>query len=416
MTLEELRTNSFLDNYILYMKHQESPRDFHLWVALTIIGASTERKVFMNRAYYVLYPHLYGGLVADSAWCRKSTAMDLGVRLIKKVLPAYPTLEGKITPEQLILELSAEGKVLNEGEEAIHPLLIQADEMSVFFSKMMIQSGIVNLLTSLYMKDRVEYRTKTGGIFTIVNPFISIISGTIPSFLQECVGHSFDDGFIGRFGFVHREEPEQRIARPEMVVDFEEQDLIWRVLEEQLKFISQLEGNVTFDEEAGRFFDEWYEELPGKTYLSESKATGYKGRMGDHVLKFAILLLLSDLSAFNVKEHDLIIRMKHTQRAIKIAESAEKSLTTIFRDMKKDIFTIQEEIEKRIFMGKKIMRTILFAKFRRKLTPTEFDSIIWSLKKSSMISEEVVGKTTYYIYNENFKEEIEKPKKGDYLL
>ncbi|MFH1289879.1 MAG: hypothetical protein ABIH92_00560, partial [Nanoarchaeota archaeon] len=311
MTLDELKTSSFLANYIFYMKHQESPRDFHLWVALTIIGASTGRKVFMKRGYYTLYTHTYSGLVADSAWCRGSTAMDLGMRLFKEALPDYPVLEGKITPEQLIVELAIEGAVSDEEEPQPRCLLIQADEMSVFFSKLMVQSGIVNLLTSLYMKDKIEYKTKTGGTFTILKPFVTILSKTIPSFMQDCIGHSFDDGFIGRFGFIHREEPEQRIPRPEEVVDEEEQDIIWAVLIEQLRFISSLKGNVILDDYAGMEFDKWYINLPKKEGSSETRATGFRGRMGDHVLKFATILLLSDLSSLDVKKHDLIIQPKH---------------------------------------------------------------------------------------------------------
>jgi len=384
MTQGELYNRSFLQNYLSYMEWQESPRDFHLWVGLTIMAAVTGRKIFLDRAYYKLYPNLYTGLVAESAWCKKSTAMNLGLKLVQEALPDYPLLVGKISPEELMVELSVDAP----------KLLIQVDEMGVFMSNFMIQNGILDLLTSLYMKDRVEYRTRTQGKFVIKDAFVTLIAGGVPSYIQKRIGGAFEEGFVGRFTFVHREKRERKVPRPEAVVNLDWLKLVWEVLVKQLTQISELEGEVRYSAEAGEAYDEWYNAQPEQDVMeSEASISGYKGRIGDHALKFAILMLLNSNPAA------LVLRKEDIEVGIKMAEDSNRSLVSITRDLKKDIFQYQREIEGILRQSKRIMRTILFAKYRRKLTPSEFDMIIWSLIRSGLLKEDKHGKTMYYLFN-----------------
>ncbi len=392
ITTEELRKRTFLQNYLSFMEWQESPRDFHFWTALTLIAAATRRKIFLDRVYYNLYPNLYSGVVAESAWCRKSTAMDIGMKLFMQVFPDYPTLMGKITPEELISCLSDDPH-----------LFIQADELGVFLSKFMIQNGILDLLTSLYMKGKVEYRTKTKGTFLIENSYVNILSGGVPSYIQKRIGDAFEEGFVGRFTFVHREERERRIARPEIVVDVEYLKTVWNVLKEQLLRIADYSGEVIYSKEAGDEYDRWYNALPEKKAMeSESALSGYKGRIGDHVLKFSILMLLAEFPS------KLELTERNIKDGIRIAEDSDKSLISITRDLKKDIFHYQSEIEEILRDTKRILRTILFARYRKRLTPSEFDMVIWSLLRSGMIVEEKQGRNVYYTFNTNCEKEEKK--------
>lgn len=398
MSDAELLKKSFLSNYLSFMEWQESPRDFHFWVGLTLIAAATERKVYLDRAYYQLYPNLYTGITAESAWCRKSTAMDIGMKLFTSVFPDYPVLMGKITPEELLSGLNYDKP----------KLFIQADEMGVFLSRYMIQNGMVDLLTSLYMKNRLEYRTKTQGAYVIIDPFINILAGGVPSYIQNHIGEAFEEGFVGRFTFVHREEREKRIARPECVVEQDKLKQIWKVLQIQLQKISEVAGEVLYSQEAGEAYDLWYNSLPEKKVLeSESTISGYKGRLGDHVLKFSILFLLSSLQS------KLVLRKEDIEAGIRLAEDSDRSLVSITRDMKKDIFKFQTEIEYFLKSTGRILRTVLYYRYRNRLTPSEFDMIIWSLMRSGLVTEEKEGRLVYYIFNlEAAKEQEDVREKG----
>src|SRR5213080_4652355 len=96
---------SFLDLYMAYTNAQESPELFHLWVGTTILASALGRKCFINRGYYRLFPNLFTILVAGSAKCRKSTAINLGVRLLDGI-DTTKIVSGKITPEKFIHEIA----------------------------------------------------------------------------------------------------------------------------------------------------------------------------------------------------------------------------------------------------------------------------------------------------------------------
>jgi len=387
---------SLLENYLDYAEFQESPLDFHLWVLLTLTSAATARKVFLSRAYYKLYPNVYSSVVAESAWCRKSISMDIGMSIFIEAFPEYPVLSGKITPAELISFLAPDEELGDPNSTA--NVFIHADEMSVFFSNSMVVEGMVDLITTMYMcPNKKDFRTKTQGTYIIYNSYLTILSGTVPSYLQKNVGDAFKEGFIGRNSYCHREKRKRKTPRPEVVVDFEKMQELREVIIQQLRSIGNISGEFSYNEEAGLIYDKWYEEIPDKDTSGDNKtfSTGYKGRIGDHVLKFAMLHHLCN----SVEVVDLILTDKDILTGIKLAESAEASLTTIFEDIEMDIFRYQDEIEKIIRSSGKVMRSILFSKFRKKITVTQFDIIIHSLKVSCTINEKVEGKSTYYYWN-----------------
>src|SRR5882762_4893438 len=101
--------DSFLDLYMEYTQLQESPERFHLWTGITILAAAMGRKCYLDKGYYRLYPNLFVILVAGSAKCRKSTGVNIGIDLVKALLPDIPSIKvisGKITPERFINELA----------------------------------------------------------------------------------------------------------------------------------------------------------------------------------------------------------------------------------------------------------------------------------------------------------------------
>ena len=92
----------WLEKYLEYTEDQESPSIFHLWVGLSLISAVLGRRVWIDRGYYFLFPNLYVVLVAGSARARKSTALGIGVGLLKKAGVDVNIISQKITPEAFI--------------------------------------------------------------------------------------------------------------------------------------------------------------------------------------------------------------------------------------------------------------------------------------------------------------------------
>ena len=61
--------DDWLTTYTEYTSEQESPALFHLWVGTSVIASAMERRCYINRGYYTLYPNLYIVLIGESAPC-----------------------------------------------------------------------------------------------------------------------------------------------------------------------------------------------------------------------------------------------------------------------------------------------------------------------------------------------------------
>lgn len=399
----ELLNNPFLTNYLSYNRWQESPDDFHFWVGATLIGASTQRKVRINRPYLKLYPNLFTAIVAESAICRKTTAMEIGMNLYYKSLGFEPdksnVITGKVTPAALV-EFMCPAK----SDYAKGTVFIQSDELDIFFSQEAINYGLATLMTSLYTcKDIHHHLTKTMGKYIVKNSFINILAATVPSDLQEKVGSIMDKGLVGRFSFVHKEKPKARIPRPEMVIDFEEYELLQKVLAKQLKGISKLKGDFHITSEAGKIFDDWYVNIPNENRRDKgSVASGFIGRKGDHALKLSMILALSK-DPFGLKP--LEIDESCIKGGIECSEEGDRSIESIFESTSgAEIFKLQEKVEYFLHGRGRASRTLLIQNFYRLITSDQMSVILCTLSQARIIWEHKEGRRTdvYYI-DENLR-------------
>lgn len=401
----ELLNNSFLTNYLIYTRFHESPDDFHLWVALTIIGAATARKVYFDQVFHKVYCNLYTGLVAGSATCKKSSAMDIGTNLFQKAFGEDETfylLKGKATPNDIIDTLGGPG-----SEDGY--LFLQLDELAMLFTNEMKHLGIVELLTELYTcPESREYRTKTAGKYVVRNAFINILGGAVPAYLQKHSEDVFEEGLIGRFGFLHRERRKRSSARLKEIVDITEHDLYEKVLIAQLRGISRYIGEATLDDAAGKIYDDWYDSIPEKEFAdkNENYTTGFVGRKGDHALKYGILLFL----AKNPFGASLKIDASSIQGGIEMAEQSDISMRTIFGECAKgDVMKAQMDIESLLGAKLRISRTMLYTPFRRVLNYEGFSMIMTSLELARFTLKVKEGRTIFYYYVPESLREVDVP-------
>ena len=395
-----LLKESFLSNYLLFTEHQESPEEFHLWTAVTIIGAATQRKVFYDQLYYKLYPNLYTGLISKSAISRKSSAMDIGMGIyeatFEDALVQTSVLKGKITPSAVIEEMAPSKKnALVSGQ-----MFIQSDELSILLASDVRQAGIVELLTSLYTCPATyDYKTKTAGKYKITDAFVNILAGTVPSYMHSAVGSAKEEGFIGRFDFTIQEGRKIATPRIKEVVNKDDNFLIKEVLIKQLQAMAFKEGAYEFTSEAGRRYDFWYEHIPteAEKYKSATTlATGFVGRKGDHGIKLAIILALA---RDPMAEGELIIDLATMDAAIALVESADLSLRKIFDRMPgEDALKYLPEIEDFFMKKKRVSKTVLNSHWFRKIDPDNMSKVLWSLQEARVIFKREKGRVLYYYY------------------
>lgn len=322
-----------ITEYLRYTAEQESPDEFHFWTASTILAIALGRKCYMNRGFYTLYPNMFTILVAGSAKCRKSTALGIGIPLLKDIQDTL-IFNGKVTPEQLIVEI-AEGERLIDGENpkagTVSPnTLVYSSELSVFLTKQSYGEPIIYLLTDLFdCPESRDYKTKHAGSYTLNNVFVCILAATTPTGVAKGIPESaLEEGFASRILFVYKDNSDKLNAFPELS---KEQVLLYEDLKKLLIDRSKLKGEFLLEKEAKDWFKHWYDKTWAKEEPMDKRLEGFHGRKPDHLLREAMILAGS--------RGRKTINLDIMQASLMAIEQVEHTARGAFREIGSDILT-----------------------------------------------------------------------------
>jgi hypothetical protein len=370
-----------------YTEHQESPKAFHEWTAMSVISATLGRHVWIDRGYYTIYPNLFVILVAGSAKCRKSVSTAIGMNLLKSLKDAPMIFSQKITNEALIHALTECRK------DNASAGLIYASELSVFMGADAHKSGLIPTLTDLYDSPADwSYRTRGRGVEQLQNVTIAFLGASTKEWLKSSIpADAVGGGFTSRIVFVYQEQPHKPVLFPELARDSGEQK---KELIEDLNTIREIRGPMVFEEEARIFAEDWYKKELYKN--RDPKLEGYFGRKHDTMFKVASVLSLSE-------SNNRIIKRSHIRRALRMLEENEQHLYSVVDSvMATQAGTNIEKVLQFIRSnGKRIKHSDVLRKCWRMGAADEINTYIRTLLESREITEEVDkhDKCRYYIAN-----------------
>lgn len=310
----ERKVGNFLNAYIEYTKESESPDNYHIWTALSIVSSVVRRHVWLDQGLYVLFPNLYVALVGPPARTAKSTAIRMGRRLIQEV-PGVNIGPDSCSREELIRQL-AQSKLDNQCAMTIH---------SSEFSSLIDVSGIpmIQFLTDIYDCDFRDpkgwrYSTKTQGKDEVINPYLTMLVGTTPTYVADAMPNNvIGHGFTSRVIWVHEEI--ERLQNP--LPDPENVEMA-KELVADLRHISVLSGQFKLDDKAKEHYREFYHNLY-KTVPADYRMEGYHWRKKVHVLKVAMILSLTENDTLTVTERDIEV-------AIGLLDAIEPNMARTF--------------------------------------------------------------------------------------
>lgn len=314
---EVRKCKNWLRTYIDYTKEQESPSMFHLWVGISVIASALERKCYIDRGYYKLFPNLFVVLVGASARVRRTTALNIGYSIFKEALEHACLISQKITPEALI-------RVLMEGNEVgMCGGTIVSSELSVFLGSANKDDSLIQLLTKLYdCEEKFDYHTMARGKEECTNVFMSLIGSTTPEWIKTSMpAHAIGGGFTSRIIFVYQFEPQKLVPFPKLT---SEQVVIRQELISDLKMINKIAGEYKLSEQAMKWYEEWYTKVLSKEITHESSLDGYYGRKHDTLLKVA-------MSMSAARHSKRVIEVSDLEQALAAMNENEKYLPTIMQ-------------------------------------------------------------------------------------
>lgn len=184
---------TFIDRYRIWASDRtDAPSQYHTINGVIILSAIMAGQAKLPTEYGEIRPNIWAMILAGTTITRKSTTMDMALRVLDDVHPDY-LMATDGSPEGLLSELAfRDGKVS----------LFHRDEITGFIDSAANKdylAGLLETLTRLY-DGRREKRILRRESIEIKEPRFIILSGGIKSRMQEITSvEHIRSGFIPRF-------------------------------------------------------------------------------------------------------------------------------------------------------------------------------------------------------------------------
>ena len=199
----------------------EASDAFHLFTFLACAGSVIGRRAFI-RYGLSLHGNLYVCIVGPTAEGRKTTSLRHAERAIREVDASWRVLRGLSSAEGLLSQiadpwekLGKKGDVIASGGTADKRLMVWLGEFSSLLKKAK-QDSVSNLIPQLTeafdCPPDLCLPTRNDPI-TVTEPYISLITASTPSWLEDLADRDIAGGFGNRFVYILG-PPKDPIPRP----------------------------------------------------------------------------------------------------------------------------------------------------------------------------------------------------------
>jgi hypothetical protein len=208
------RLKSWIEEFVKYTSHIESPEIFRRWTAITTIAAVLEQKVWGWTNDYV-WPNMYTFLVGHPGVGKSRTIK--AARKICETLAGTSAQEFHIAPTDmtgsaLIDELKAAERIIPDpaGDGMhFHSMFLMSDDWQVIMSSW--KDDLIAGMTTFYDVSIPFTQSRRGfgkdKQIVIKAPQLSIMAGTTPNqLLATMPGGSWEQGFASRTVFIFSDE------------------------------------------------------------------------------------------------------------------------------------------------------------------------------------------------------------------
>jgi hypothetical protein len=311
---------------------------------------------------------------------RKSTVINFAREIIEGCLPSPSLLiQNKTTPEKFWDIMAAQSGLYGKSH-----VVLNISELVTFLGKEGYNLGMPILLTDLY--DCPIKREGGGslnyGTLPILNPFVTLIGGSTPSWLVRAINPDvIEGGFTSRVIFISSEHRKKLIFWPEGLQQ-PNVDMVKEYLCAVRDHAIKLE-HIEPDEETKKFLDAWYR---SRDYSTEAYLRSFESREDSHILRLAGTLALSQLKSS--------IGLSEVELALYAISRAKKSGRSIFKSAVSDLKLtngldkIRESLLKRGLNG--IKNGELWMQCRHYLLVGEYNSLMEILVDMKAVRQYIV--------------------------
>ena len=372
---------SFLKNYLKYNEGNETPKDYVLWSALSILSTAAELRFAVDLEQFHITPHLYVLLVGMSGDRKTFAILKAKDMLVEAVGLDLLTLSGsKETHQGIISTLHKKDSirmVLDHRGQSIEcrPYTILSFEFASYFAIDPI--GMINFLTDIYDQKVYTYRLKNEDQF-FANPYVTILGGCVPRWLAtQMKNEIFCEGFSRRAILVYSDEV--IYLRPTLTPEMQS---AWNACVKRIQEIRLLNGTFILDNVANEWFwGKWYGKwtLPSDDFMRAWQRS-------KHIALFKIAMLAS-LS----EKDDLVLTINYLHYALELLEKIEKFFPLLTNQMGRGELsgpanTILQYLRSKGGFELEVLvrKDLLLRNFK---SPIEFWQVVETLKKTDQLRE-----------------------------
>ncbi|HWY35491.1 MAG TPA: hypothetical protein VNX68_12670, partial [Nitrosopumilaceae archaeon] len=296
---------SWLSVLVESCEENESPPKFFYWCGLAAISAVMKKQVYTDRFFYNLYPNIYVFLVAGSGM-KKGIPISVAKRLVEKTKTCR-IISGRNSMPRIVQDLGKAFTLENGAMISNAQGFIISGELAAFLVK---EQDAMTVLTDLHNTHEHELfwinSLKGSGVDKLKEPCLTLLGATNEDHFVEAVPNSaVGGGFIARTFIVFSLDKGKlnSLTRPPKKVV----DVVF--LAEYLKELTKIKGKFTWTDAAIKVYDNWYYKFMGS---NGNDKTGTNNRVGDQIIKAAMLIALSETP-------DLILKESHILEAINVS-------------------------------------------------------------------------------------------------
>lgn len=385
---------NWIDEVVKSHEESEAPKKFFYWAAISAISAVIKKNIYLDRFHYKLWPNIYVFIVGRSG-IKKGIPITLAKTLVTKA-NATRIIMGRNSMPRILQDLGHActlegGGILKDAQG-----YLISGELAGFFVK---DPDALTVLTDLFNthehEDKWINSLKGTGVDRLVSPCLSLLGATNEDLFPDAVSSKdTKGGFIARTFIVYSNEAaniNDLVDRPIAVINTD-------YLAEYLKELTKVKGQFKWTDKAKAAYSPWYKNLMEALQGGDlSDPTGTYGRLGDQVLKLAMLISLGNSFSLELTVNDIY-------EAIDSAESCCQGMKHVTMGQGKSNLAPQTRmIIKKLIVSKdhSITREKLLRDFWGEMDHFDLDRIAETLLAADVIKIKQEGKKTTYVMKED---------------
>jgi hypothetical protein len=274
---------------------------------LSAISAIVKKNVWIDRFSYILYPNIYVVLVSARSGLRKGIPISYANAIVERV-GVTRTIAGRNSMQGIVKSLSETHKLENGTVITDAQAFLCTGELDAFLVK---DDQALSILTDLYNTHENtggwKNTLKSSPVESLKSPCITLLGAANETMLESVIQEKdVKGGFIARTFIIHerrRRSVNALMFRPESLVPKSE-------LAEGLMYLKNAKGAFKISDKVRKDYAKWYNALE---IDSDSDVTGVMERIGDSVLKVAMLISLSKGLSMEISMQDLDQSIEHCE-------------------------------------------------------------------------------------------------------